>query len=156
MELELAIETLKKELKQYGLEEWSAKFNKRYCSFGLCSYDEKTIYLSEYLVKLNDIERVLQTIKHEIAHALLGPGHGHSKEWKELCIKIGGNGIRCYTEANTVIPPFEKRYTYICTNCGKEIHKSYLLNRPRFCKYCCETLNFGVPDNKYMFKLVIK
>lgn len=29
------------------------------------------------------------TTLHELAHALVGPGHGHDKVWKEACLKLG-------------------------------------------------------------------
>lgn len=156
MELELAAEMARTELKKWGLEDWSFKFNDRHCSFGLCRYDEKTIFLSKYLVNLNTVERTMQTVLHEIAHALLGPGHGHDNEWKKLCIKIGGNGVRCYTEANTVTPKFLRAYTYVCTSCGRETHKSYILRQPRACGRCCEVHNFGNFSSKFALKLVIK
>lgn len=156
MELELAAKLTRENLDKWELNEWKVKFNDRHCSFGLCSYDEKTIYLSRHLVVLNSVERVMNTILHEIAHALLGPGFGHSKEWKNLCIKIGGNGIRCYTEANTVTPKFLRKYTYVCITCGRETHKSYVLRQPRACGRCCEVHNFGNYSSKYNLKLVIK
>ena len=156
MELNKASEMARKELDKWGLEDWDFKFNDRHCSFGLCSYDQKTIFLSRFLVNLNTPERTMQTLLHEIAHALLGPGHGHDNQWKELCIKIGGNGIRCYTEANTVTPKDLHNYTYVCTSCGRETVKSYILRQPRACGRCCEIHNFGNYSSKYNLKLVIK
>lgn len=156
MELNLAVELTKEELKKYNLQDWAVRFNDRRCSFGLCSYHEKTIYLSKHLVELNTVERVMNTVLHEIAHAILGPGHGHNNEWKKLCLQIGGDGIRCYTEANTVTPKLEHKYTYVCTSCGLEIVKTYKMQRPRACGKCCDTFNFGSFNNKYILKLVYK
>ena len=157
MELEAAAEMTKSELKKYELNDWIVKFNDRHCSFGLCSYNDRTIFLSRFLVKLNTPERVMKTILHEIAHALLGPGHGHDNEWKKLCVKIGGDGVRCYTEANTVTPKnFLRKYAYVCTNCGRETHKSYILRQPRACGRCCEVHNFGSFSSKFILKMVVK
>ena len=44
MELEAAAEMTKSELKKYELNDWIVKFNDRHCSFGLCSYNDRTIF----------------------------------------------------------------------------------------------------------------
>jgi hypothetical protein len=48
--------------------------------FGTCRYSRKLITLSRQLIELNDQARVLDTILHEIAHALAGPKTGHGPE----------------------------------------------------------------------------
>ena len=37
----------------------------------------------------HDPDEVRDTILHEIAHALVGPGHGHDAVWKAKCVEVG-------------------------------------------------------------------
>ncbi len=36
------------------------------------------------------------TVLHEIAHHLVPRGSGHNRNWRAVCISIGGNGERCH------------------------------------------------------------
>jgi hypothetical protein len=80
---------------------WKFEFGRGKFQFGLCSHGKRIIRISRHLSLINDRERVLLTVLHEIAHALVGSGHGHDKVWKAKCIEIGGDGNRCYTKKNT-------------------------------------------------------
>ncbi len=112
MDLKEAEKMAWSEMLRHNLKDWDFQFNDRRTCFGLCSYYKKTIYLSRYLVELNTPARVMNTIKHEIAHALLGPAHGHNETWKKLAVQIGCDGNRCYSEVNTVIPKPLYEYVY--------------------------------------------
>ena len=81
----------------------------------------------------NEDEEVYDTLLHEIAHALAGPGAGHGPVWKAICIKIGAKPHRCYGEQ--VNMP-QGRYQATCGGCQRVHHKH---RRPRgkyFCKAC--------------------
>lgn len=88
-------------MKKYGLEDWNFKLLKRKGALGFCRPITKTIalcpnHVSSNLGKLND--RLVDTILHEIAHALNfvhNTGRGHGKEWKKWCEKLGANAKRC-------------------------------------------------------------
>ena len=73
---------------------WTFKWNNRKRSFGVCDHASKTIQLSKFLTESQPIAEVLDTIKHEIAHALAGSGHGHNHVWKRYCKVVGCNGLR--------------------------------------------------------------
>ena len=77
------------------LPNWSFKFNNRRTALGVCCYVEKTIYLSKPITLINEEESVVNTIKHEIAHALVGPGHNHDNVWRSMAIKLGCSGRHC-------------------------------------------------------------
>ena len=66
----------------HNLHDWSFAFNGRKQAMGLCVYHRRTIELSVYFVKRNTYEEILDTILHEIAHALVGPGHAHDDVWE--------------------------------------------------------------------------
>ena len=103
---------------RHGLHDWSFGLNRRKQSLGLCVYDRRTIELSRYFVERNSSEEILDTILHEIAHALVGPGHGHDRVWKRRCVEIGARPVRC---GNADMPIGKWRAA--CGRCGKLFHR---------------------------------
>jgi predicted SprT family Zn-dependent metalloprotease len=87
----------KKLMRKHGLlkQGWSFKWDHAKRRYGCCNYTEMTIQLSKYLTRTVTIAEVEDTILHEIAHALVGPGYGHGWEWKEMCMQIGAVPERC-------------------------------------------------------------
>lgn len=72
-------------------------------------------------------------IPHEIAHTVcqFNPGFGrkHDGGWKRVCIALGGNGERCYSdedapEAIAMLQP----YVYITTN-GSEVRVTKVIHK---------------------------
>ena len=51
--------------------------------------------LGWYRADLSSLDQVRDTILHEIAHALVGPGHGHDAVWKRKCREVGARPERC-------------------------------------------------------------
>ena len=114
-------------------------------ALGTCSYNKKEIRLSKWYVELNDIESVVDTILHEIAHALSyirygSKGIGHGKLWKDVCRQIGAIPKACSKE-NLIRPKNHHKYVeeccgvtyrrhrlrdnaiYSCPKCGKELFR---------------------------------
>lgn len=102
----------------HGLRDWLFTFNKRKRHLGLCFHEAKTIAVSIYLVERNEIEEVRDTILHEIAHALVGPEHGHDRTWKRKCLEIGARPQRC---GQADMP--RGRWQAKCGGCGSEYHR---------------------------------
>lgn len=96
---------------------WHFGFDSSTRRFGLCDYQSKTISLSWKLVSLNDEREVSKTIRHEIAHALVGPGHGHNSVWRAMDVRCGGDGRRCYSSENVATP--DARWEATCFSCGQ-------------------------------------
>lgn len=87
MDYKVFIENL---LKSQGLEGWTVKINGRLTrTLGRCSHTRKTIELSRSHVEVDKQEIVIDTIRHEVAHAVVGPGHGHDNVWKAAASKLG-------------------------------------------------------------------
>jgi len=84
-------------LEQHGLkaEGWEIQFNKSPSTLGQCWHQHKAIALST--VMLNSVEpaQVKDCLLHEIAHALVGPGHFHDDVWKAKAQEIGCTGEQC-------------------------------------------------------------
>ncbi|HIQ57558.1 TPA: SprT-like domain-containing protein [Candidatus Gracilibacteria bacterium] len=146
----------------HGLEKqgWVFIFDRAKKRFGMCNYTTKTISLSKYLTAINSEEKVINTILHEIAHALAGYNAGHGKKWKETMINLGQIPSRCY--GNEVITP-QLQYTGKCKNykiCKTEIQRKTLPKNTFFkqkkiaCKHCCKQFNNNKFSEKYIIEFV--
>jgi predicted SprT family Zn-dependent metalloprotease len=118
---------------QHGLHDWHFAFNRRKRCMGLCRHATRSIELSIYLVDWNGPEEVRDTILHEIAHALVGPGHGHDAVWKRKCVEVGARPQRC-GQAGMPAGKWQAR----CGECGQQFHRH---RRPKrlegwFCRSC--------------------
>jgi hypothetical protein len=69
-------------MSEHGLSHWHFEFDRAVRRFGFCMYGIRTITLSRKFTLLNSEPEVRNTILHEIAHALVGPNHGHDKVWR--------------------------------------------------------------------------
>lgn len=87
---------------------WKFAFNKRKAALGLCSPAQKTIFLSTYFLdKVSEIE-TMDTILHEIAHALEAVRFGtsgHGPKWKAICLEVGAKPVaKCRTKIHHPYP----------------------------------------------------
>ena len=104
-----------------NLRGWSFSLNTNKSRLGVCRFREKSIELSVYHVDSSPDASVANTILHEIAHAMVGPSHGHDWTWKSVARMIGCTGERC---GKMEIPDALKRkakYIGRCEGCGVEI-----------------------------------
>lgn len=113
---------------------WYFKYDNAVKRFGVCRFRSKCIGLSRKMVLLNGKEKVMDTILHEIAHAIAGFDAGHGEIWKHVCVQIGAKPNRCYNAAETNV--VELKYYAKCGACGKEHQKARLVNKlaKRSCK----------------------
>lgn len=81
----------------HGLDGWTVVLDRARTRAGVCRYDERQIGLSGPLTALHDEAEVRDTVLHEIAHALVGPAHGHDAVWKATARRIGCTGLRTST-----------------------------------------------------------
>jgi hypothetical protein len=99
----------------HGLGDWSFAYNRSKLQMGLCVFGRRLILLSAYFVELNGDEAVLDTLLHEIAHALVGPGHGHDAVWRAKCLEVGAKPERL---SYAVKMPLG-RWRAVCPGCGR-------------------------------------
>lgn len=129
---------------------WHFKMDNAKRRFGVCKFRSKTISISIPLTRLNSEEQVTDTILHEIAHALVGPKHGHDHVWKVKAEEIGCKPQRCYS--SDVIRP-QGNYTADCTECG---HIHIKIKKPKketSCGVCSKKFN---PNKILVWKPVTK
>lgn len=93
---------------------WTVVFDNAKKRAGQCNYRLQTISLSKYLLAQRSYEDTMMTITHEIAHALVGGGHGHDAVWARKHRELGGNGKRCFEHVDNKSP-----WVGICAK-GKE------------------------------------
>lgn len=121
----------------YGLHDWSFAFNRRKTQMGLCCYGPQRIELSFHFAERNSEEAIRETLLHEIAHALTGPGHGHDAVWEKKCLEIGAKPQRLCFDVDMPQGRWQARcgccgmlhtkhrrpkhpVGWYCTQCGKE------------------------------------
>jgi predicted SprT family Zn-dependent metalloprotease len=106
---------------QHGLTDWQFGFNTNKRRAGVCRYPARgrpgRIELSRHYVLRNPADEVRDTVLHEIAHALVGSGHGHDEVWKARCVEVGARPERCYGEG---VEMPKGRWRATCGGCGKE------------------------------------
>lgn len=94
MDLDTA-DIMARELLSIHLPEWDFGWNNRKRSLGVCKHSSSVIELSRTATSVNEEHVVKNTILHEIAHALVGIGHGHDSVWQAMAKSIGCDGKRC-------------------------------------------------------------
>lgn len=70
-------------------EHWRFAFDSAKRRAGLCSYTDRRISISKYLVTIHSLDESRQVMLHEIAHALSGKAAGHGKQWLQTAKSIG-------------------------------------------------------------------
>lgn len=91
---------------------------KRFCGYCIHPWNGKPglIKISQFYADANPIELVEETIRHEIAHALAGPGCGHGPIWKAKCLIVGCRPLRC----NELAEMPKGKYVANCQGCMQE------------------------------------
>lgn len=82
---------------EHGLVGWRVKLDHARRRAGQCDYGAKVISLSRHYVRYAEIAHIRDTILHEIAHALVGPRHGHDAVWRQKARELGCTANRCHT-----------------------------------------------------------
>lgn len=103
---------------EFGLQDWRLNLDRSVGRLGYCRYSRKTISLSLPLMQANDASVIENTIRHEVAHALAGPGAGHGPEWKRQCMVTGARPERCTDAANALAPA---PWALVCDTCGYSV-----------------------------------
>jgi hypothetical protein len=98
MELDEAGRLAARLMHEHGLRDWTFAFDNAKTRAGVCRPARRQLGLSRPLTALHPPEQVRDTILHEIAHALVGPRHGHDAVWRAKATQIGCSATRCVPE----------------------------------------------------------
>jgi predicted SprT family Zn-dependent metalloprotease len=134
-------------LRRYGLldEGWKFEFHSKQRAMGTCKFSTKTICFSKHFI-MSDPEQVTDTLLHEIAHALVGEGHGHDEHWQRMAAYIGARPKSCTTEyTNTA----KKNFRIKCEKCGWSITRFRLKRKLMTEEYGAYCPKCGNKDLKF-------
>ncbi|MEM9252753.1 MAG: SprT-like domain-containing protein, partial [Planctomycetota bacterium] len=137
MDLDDARTLAEHHLDRHGLTArgWTFAYNRRKTACGICNYGDQRIELSRHHAELNDEPVVLDTILHEVAHALAGPRAKHGPKWKRIAAELGATPRATTSKDDVAVP--DGRYTATCGHCGHTFHRHRRPpSVPCWCHHC--------------------
>lgn len=113
------------------LSAYQLRFTRTKRVMGSCHYGKQQINISELILEHNPISIQLDTLKHEIAHAIAySKGeHGHGRLWQYWATKLGASPNARYKQSLAM----EYKYSLVCVQqsalkvLGKQYHKKIKL-----------------------------
>lgn len=123
-------------IKEYAPAGTTFKWSSARRRFGSCSYTNTygrhynfRITISKPLAMNNTWEVVRKTFVHEIAHANTS-GHHHDEVWRRECLRLGGDGERCYTPTRRGgdVNDLPCKYVGVCPKCGVKFFRNRRVN----------------------------
>jgi len=142
---ETATIEMNKLLLMHSLTDWNVAFDNAKRRLGRCKFRIKTISLSLPFIIVTTKSEIKDVMLHEIAHALVGSGHGHNEVWRSKAIEIGCTGLRTYKGEVSIA----KKFRGACPSCGKIIERHRRIKIA--CGKCCKTHNNNKLSPDYLF-----
>jgi predicted SprT family Zn-dependent metalloprotease len=124
-------------LDEHGLHDWTVVFDRAKRRAGVCRPGRREIGLSGPLTAIHPEAEVRDTILHEIAHALVGPRHGHDEVWRATALRIGCTGQRC---SSVEAPRLNGDWVGTCS-AGHRRTRHRRPERPSSCATCSPTFH---------------
>ncbi len=94
--------------------------------------DVGLITLSAYLGE----DQWEDTLRHEFAHLLVGPGHGHDEVWKSACVVVGADPTRL-AAAPLTHRPSRMTVIYSCPCGAGSLQRAKAMSRSRLARWRC-------------------
>lgn len=116
----------RQELLKHGLRGWTFGLADTKRRLGVCKFRTKRIEIAEYYARHSPPETVLDTLLHEIAHAIAGPAARHGPAWKAVAVRLGATPRSCETSREAVTTPGDWQAS--CPSCARTVH---LYRRPK-------------------------
>ena len=98
-----------REITKHGLLDWTFGLADTKRQLGVCKYRKKRIEIAEYYALNSPQESVLDTLLHEIAHAIAGPKASHGPVRKAIAVRIGATPRACDNSDDTAMNPANGR-----------------------------------------------
>jgi predicted SprT family Zn-dependent metalloprotease len=111
---------------EYKLVGWTFGLSDSKRRLGVCKYREKRIEIGAYYARHNPEAAVVDTLLHEIAHAIAGVKAGHGPVWQAVALRLGATPRACDDSPETVVQPGDWQTT--CPACNRTHHR---YKRPR-------------------------
>lgn len=147
--LRIAVKRSAELLVANGLGDWKLKLNNKRSALAETWHSDKSITISKHFIIISDEEQLEGVVYHEIAHALLGPGYGHGKEFVSMCTKISPN--QKYARRGVDVPI--RKFIMTCPECGYS--GTLNVNKELYCGVCAKEnkmIKFEVTENKLEVK----
>lgn len=155
MDLSKAINLARQKMDEHNLHYWNLELSNAERMLGQCSPKNKTVKLSRKYIALNEEPEILNTILHEIAHALEWERYrtaGHSWKWKMIARGIGCTAQRTADPNKVVSVPL--KYVAVCKVHGEV--GSYRKRVVRACSKCCNENNHGKFSKDYVLEIKLR
>ena len=134
-------QTANRLMDEHGLIEdgWKFEISNTKNSLGRCWHQGKVIEYSKYFLDEPE-DQIVDTLLHEIAHALVGPKHGHDWFWKVKASEIGAKPERVVEQIQSQI-----KYNFVIKCVNPDCQRPYKGYRHRlkreavkrmYCKSC--------------------
>lgn len=122
---------------RHALSGWRMEVSARLKrTLGLCDYSSRSIRVNRFYAENNSEAVVLNTLRHEVAHALT-PGHGHDSTWVAAAVRLGCTAKRV-CDQDILLPA--GRFQAVCPHCRRTYHKHRLRacqpSRRYYCLAC--------------------
>lgn len=153
MNLHDAADLARKLIHEWLGPQWTFTWSRSRTVLGDCSHLTRTIRLSAHYTALNSRERVENTIRHEIAHALGPREDGHGPNWKHNARRVGAVPVRCASKVDMDLVRPTAKYEATCPQC-KQIYKRHrwtaAMGKQPACSLCCKKYNWGRWDARFV------
>lgn len=131
------------DLIRYYCPDYRFVFTSAKRTFGRCNYVTRTIGLSKGLATLNNEDQVLDTLLHEVAHAIAGAEARHGEQWKQTARSLGCAAKALYDSKVVVAVP--RPFIGVCPGCQKQV------TRYRRKRISCSKCGEGKFNPAYLF-----
>lgn len=128
---------------------WGFRWDQAKTRLGACHHHTRTISLSRHYAELNGPAEILDTVLHEIAHALT-PGGSHGARWKKVAADLGARPI-ARADARSVVQP-APRWLASCPACGATVSRYRRPSAALACASCCRRFNGGRFDRRFVLR----
>lgn len=122
----------------HGLTHWQIRLDHARRRAGCCNYQDRTLSFSATLLPTYPPAAVDEVILHEVAHALVGPGHGHGPVWKRTAQSIGAAPK---ARLDGALPRPQSPWRGVCPRCGGARNLFRAPRRVAACGSCSPTFS---------------
>ena len=119
-------------MEEAGVGDWELSLDRARRRAGQTDHTRRRLTLSRHLMSLYDEPQVRETILHEIAHARVGPHHGHDAVWAAEATRLGATGRRL---VDARAPRLRGRWVGRCPE-GHEVDRMRRPSSPVSCSRC--------------------
>lgn len=106
---------------RWGMTQWPG---------GYCKGKRADVYLCHNSLLFHDEDQVRDTVRHEIAHALVGADAGHGPIWKAAARRVGCSP-KAKTDAGSSAIWLQFKWVAQCSHCEKPIAGRHRLTEAR-------------------------